>query len=90
MDAARQQLDPERFMEIRYERFCEQPMETFRQVLEFAELPPSRALERAVNHARIRSTKDRWREDLAPAQQAILDELLRDDLRRYGYAADGA
>jgi hypothetical protein len=85
MDAARRQLDPQRFMEIRYEGFCRQPMETIRQVLEFAELPASRALERAVKDARIKSTRDRWREDLAPGQQAILEEVLRDDLRRYGY-----
>jgi hypothetical protein len=60
-------------------------METLHRVLEFADLPPSRALERAVKDARIKSTKDRWREDLAPIQQTILDEVLRDDLRRYGY-----
>jgi hypothetical protein len=54
-------------------------------VLEFAELPASPALERAVKRARIRSTSSRWRDDLAPAQQVILDDLLRDDLRRYGY-----
>ena len=27
----------------------------------------------------------RWRDDLTPGQQAILDDLLREDLRRYGY-----
>lgn len=93
MDAARRELDPARFMEVRYEGFCREPMETFRRVLEFAELPPSPTLERAVREARIRSTEDRWREDLAPGQQAILDEILRDDLRRHGYddnAASGA
>jgi len=77
-------------MEIRYERFCEEPMETIRRVLEFAELPPSRALERAVKDARIKSTKDRWREDLSPRQQAIVEEVLREDLRRYGYDDNGA
>ena len=48
MEAARKQVDPRLFMEIRYEAFCEQPMETFRRVLEFAELPESPALDRAV------------------------------------------
>jgi len=90
MDAARRQLDPARFMEVRYEGFCREPMETFRRVLEFAELPPSPSLERAVKQARIKSTKDRWREDLAPGQQAILDEILREDLRRYGYDDNAA
>jgi hypothetical protein len=90
MDAARRQLDPGRFMEIRYEAFCREPMDTMRQVLEFAELPASPALERAVKAARIKSTSDRWRDDLAPGQQAILDEVLREDLERYGYNSSAA
>jgi hypothetical protein len=85
MEAARKQVDPGLFMEVKYETFCERPIEAFRQVLEFAELPASPALERAVTGAKIRSTSNRWRDDLAPGQQTILDDLLRDDLRRYGY-----
>jgi len=85
IEAARKQVDPRLFMEIKYEAFCEQPMETFRRVLEFAELPESPALDRAVKNAKIKSTSSRWRDDLAPAQQRILDDLLHDDLRRCGY-----
>ena len=85
MEAARKQVDPRRFMEIRYEAFCEQPMETLRHVLEFAELPESPAIERAVKNANIKSTSSRWRDDLTPGQQRILDDLLRDDLHRCGY-----
>ncbi|MEP6688261.1 MAG: sulfotransferase [Gemmatimonadales bacterium] len=85
MEAARKQINPGQFLEVKYETFCEQPLDAFRQVLEFAELPPSPALERAVTSAKIRSTSNRWRDDLAPGQQTILDDLLRDDLRRYGY-----
>ena len=72
-------------MEVRHEAFCEQPMETFRRVLEFAELPASPALERAVRNAKISSTSNHWRDDLALEQQVILDDILRDDLARYGY-----
>ena len=35
----------------------------------------------------IRNTSNRWREGLTAAQQHILEDLLRDDLRRYGYGA---
>ena len=87
IEAARRQLDPARFMEVRYESFCERPMETFRRVLDFAELPTAPEFEHAVEAASIRSMRDRWRDDLTPAQQAVLDELLADDLRRYGYDA---
>jgi len=85
VEAARKQVDPGRFLEIKYESFCEQPLETFRQVLAFTELPSSSALEQAVKSARIKSTSNRWRDDLSPGQQVILDDLLREDLRRYGY-----
>jgi sulfotransferase family protein len=85
IDAARESLDPKQFLEVKYEDFCEQPVEHFRRVLEFSELPPSKELEDEVQSASIRSTSNRWRKDLTVGQQAILDNLLRDDLQRYGY-----
>jgi hypothetical protein len=54
-------------------------------VLDFAELPSAPEFEREVERAAIRSMRDRWRDDLTPAQQDLLDELLADDLRRAGY-----
>jgi hypothetical protein len=85
MEAARQALDQKQFLELKYETFCQQPVESFRRVLEFAELPWSPDFERGIRSASIRSTSNRWRDDLAPAQQVILNDLLREDLRRYGY-----
>jgi len=87
IDAARRGVDPARFHEVRYEEFCARPVETYRQVLEFAEVPWSAELERQVEAASIRSTSDRWRDDLTPEQQDVLTEVLRDDLARYGYGA---
>ena len=85
MDAAREKLDPKLFFEVKYEDLCRQPLDTYREVLEFAELPESAELERQVKAASLESTSQRWRDDLTPGQQAILDDLLREDLRRYGY-----
>lgn len=87
IEAARRTLSPERFLEIRYEDFCRQPLETYRRVLEFAELPPSAEFERRVRAASIRDMSNRWRDDLSPAQQAVLEDVLREDLQRHGYAA---
>jgi omega-hydroxy-beta-dihydromenaquinone-9 sulfotransferase len=87
LEAARQSLDPGCFTEVRYETFCRQPLETCRRLLEFAELPPSRELERQVERTAIKDMSNRWRDDLTPAQQALLDDLLREDLPRYGYRA---
>jgi omega-hydroxy-beta-dihydromenaquinone-9 sulfotransferase len=85
IQAARQALDPDLFFEVKYESFCEQPLETYRRVLEFAELPSSSELEREVKAASIRSTSSRWRDDLTTGQQTMLNNLLREDLFRYGY-----
>jgi omega-hydroxy-beta-dihydromenaquinone-9 sulfotransferase len=85
MEAARRVIDPSLFLEVKYETFCEQPVESFRQVLEFAEIPWSDEFEGEIRAAHIRSTSNRWRNDLAAGQQAILDDLLAEDLRRYGY-----
>ncbi len=85
MEAARQKIDPKDFFEVKYEAFCDQPLETYRRVLEFAELPQSDVFEQAIKKASIKSTSNRWRDDLTSGQQAVLDDLLREDLLRYGY-----
>lgn len=87
MEAARTAVDEARFLEIKYETFCEQPMETCRRVLGFAELPRSPAFEREIAATPIRNASHRWREGLTAAQQQLLDELLQEDLLQYGYEA---
>jgi hypothetical protein len=85
IEAARQAIDPERFLEVRYEPFCEDPLETCRRVVDFAELTHSAAFERQVKAARIEDRISRWRTDLSAEQQAMLTDVLREDLQRYGY-----
>lgn len=87
IEAARQALEPKRYLEVRYEAICEQPLEHCRRVLEFGELESSRDFERRVRTASIRNMSNRWRDDLTAGQQDILDDLLREDLQRYGYDA---
>lgn len=85
IEAARRTLDPARFLEVKYETFCEQPLETCRRVVEFAGLPYAADFERHVRAVTINDMSDRWRRDLTTAQQSLLDDLLREDLVRYGY-----
>jgi omega-hydroxy-beta-dihydromenaquinone-9 sulfotransferase len=85
IEAARQLLDSQRFAEVKYETICKQPLETCRRILEFAELPSTPEFEREVSAAPIKDMSNRWRDDLTPGQQELLDDLLREDLPRYGY-----
>jgi hypothetical protein len=85
IEAARKAIDPDRYLEVRYEDFCVKPVDICRRVQEFAELPDSAAFQRHVNDAPIKDMTNRWRADLSPQQQALLTDLLREDLRRYSY-----
>jgi omega-hydroxy-beta-dihydromenaquinone-9 sulfotransferase len=84
IETARRALDPARFLEVKYEDFCDNPREVARHVLAFSELPDSAAVERTVQATPIKNSQ-RWRDDLTPDQQTLLDDLLRDDLARHGY-----
>jgi hypothetical protein len=81
---ARHDMDPNAICEIKYETFCERPLDTCRQVLEFAELREPPDFARQVEAASIRNS-NRWRNDLTPSQRRLLDVLLRDELQGYGY-----
>ena len=52
IEAARRQLDPARYFEVKYESFCDEPLETYHRVLDFAELPRSAAFDRDVRTRR--------------------------------------
>jgi omega-hydroxy-beta-dihydromenaquinone-9 sulfotransferase len=86
IETARAGVDPARYLELKYERFCEQTVDAMRDVVAFAELEQSPRFERHVERSPIRDT-DRWRKDLSVEQQTLLTTLLRDDLLRYGYDA---
>ena len=85
IDAAKRILDPLRFHEVKYEDFCLRPVEVCREVLDFSELPVPAEFEKEVRATGIKDMTKRWRDDLTPAQQELLDELLHQDLLRYGY-----
>lgn len=84
VDAACRKLDPSRFRVVQYEAFCARPLETCHELLAFVELPPSAAFDRRVRATRIKDS-NRWRDDLTVTQQAMVEDLLRDDLVRHGY-----
>jgi hypothetical protein len=85
IEAARQQLDTGRFLEVRYEDFCDQPIETYRRVLEFSELADSRKFDREIKEASILDMTNRWRGDLSAEQQSLLTNLLHRELLLYRY-----
>jgi hypothetical protein len=75
----------ERLTELRYEQLCADPAAEIRRLAEFGGLLWSRRYAEVVARQSVRSSDDKWRRDLTPAQQSILEDVVADNLRREGY-----
>lgn len=71
---------------IRYEDLCRNPREEFERVLEFAELDASPTFLDSVEDFGLESRNPKWRKHLSPGQQAVLEEVVREQLDAHGYA----
>jgi hypothetical protein len=87
VEEGRQHVDDSNFYELRYERLCEDPIGTMKEVTRFADLSWTPEFERSVGAERLRSMNDRWRTELTSDQQRILQDVLKGMLDRYGYPA---
>lgn len=86
MEKAKQSLPAENLLEIRYEDFAGDPLGTIRHVTDFCGLPWTGRFERTLRRYSVSTANGKWRQDLTPAQQVILQDVLHDTLARYGYS----
>ncbi|HVX15429.1 MAG TPA: sulfotransferase [Pirellulales bacterium] len=84
-EAAKQEVPPAQYLEIRYEDFTADPAGTFNQVLAFCGLSSPAEFFARVRQFRVKSENNKWREQLTAAQQQQLEESLHEHLLRYGY-----
>jgi hypothetical protein len=87
-DKAQQTIPAENYLQISYEALCAQPLETFQTALDFSDLPWTAQFEATVQNFSLRNTNDKWRKDLSPLQQNILNTILAESLSRYGYSPE--
>jgi len=85
-EAARAELAPEQWLEVRYENVLAEPQETFAAILAFLGLPADRRFEQALARYRFRPGRtDAFLRDLDPAGLRLLDASLGEHLARLGY-----
>jgi hypothetical protein len=85
MEKAKSTVSSERFLEIRYENLCFDPVGQFQKVTQFCGLEWTDSFERQIRNYKPRNTNDKFRYDLTAKQQSDLEEVLRDYLMRYDY-----
>ena len=61
------------------------PIRELKRIADHCELSWTKEYEHAVRKQYVRSENQKWKQDLTPAQQEILEEVLRPHLIKYGY-----
>jgi hypothetical protein len=80
---------PDRYAEVRYERFVEDPGATLDEVASFCELPPSDAAKDFLSSRfELRNMNYQWQKRFDPGQVEVLNELMGGTLTELGYGVD--
>lgn len=90
MDDALRDIPATQVLQLRYEDLVRDPVAAFRTVARFCALEWTGPFERSIRKHRLRTANAKWRENLTPAQQWILEDVLAPALQRYGYAPASA
>lgn len=84
-EEAKKTLPPTQFMEVRYEEFVADPALAFESILEFCQMDYPDEFRAAIRRFEVDNRNHKWKTDLTPRQQAMLQDCLHDHLVRYGY-----
>ena len=80
------ELDPSRYLELRYEDLVANPQQTLSGLLQFAGLEWNADFERQLGHFKIRASRvDSFRRNLSEHQVEQLEATMRSELQRYRY-----
>ncbi len=85
MECARASIPAGSFLQVHYEALCSAPRQTLEEISDFARLPWSRRLDKAIRAHALKSRNEKWRSQFTGEQQAALAEVLAEPLSRYGY-----
>lgn len=88
MDAAEKAKDKvpsEKFLEVKYEDLCENPIGETRKVINAVGLNWSERFEKALSRYDLKNTNYKWAKEFSQDHQGILLDVIGDHLRKYGY-----
>ncbi len=72
-------------LNITYESLCRDPVSLFSQVAEFCGLDWLPQFEKTINATPLKNSNQKYKKHLNADQQAILEAVLCNDLKKYGY-----
>lgn len=85
MELAKNEIDSKELLEVKYEELCDDPTNEFKRVAKFCEFDWTKEFERNLNHFALGSQDFKWKEQMTGKQISILEDVLSEQLSRYGY-----
>jgi hypothetical protein len=86
-EAARAEVGPERWLDVRYEDLVARPREETATALRFVGLDAPEGLDREISRLKVTAGRaDAYLDELRPEDVILLDSLLGPTLARWGYA----
>jgi len=85
IEESKKELEPGRFLEIRYEDFVADPLAIFEQVTDFAGLTFDKKFIKKIERYKLRNMNYKWEEELSESERLLLNRCLQAHLRKYGY-----
>lgn len=83
----RPRILPKRYLEIRYEDFCQHPLAILKDVCQFCQLPwTPTVFEQAAQSIQLRDRNHTWQQTLTPTEIDQLTPLITPTLQTYGYS----
>lgn len=88
-EAARAEIGPERWLDLRYEDLVARPKEETAAVLRFVGLESWDGLDTTLSRLGVsQERRDAYRDELRPEDVSLLESMLASTLARWGYATD--
>jgi hypothetical protein len=85
LEAVKRELRTIDICQVRYESFCANPIGELKRIADHCQLDWDPKFERAARAFHVKSENEKWKTDLTDEQRAILEEVLRPYLLKYGY-----
>ncbi len=85
VEETKQHIDPENFLDVKYEDLCTDPIAIFKNAFQFCELPFPADFEKVIKKQSWKNANYKWEQDLTGKQQKMLNETLQEYLLRYNY-----
>lgn len=88
LEDSRAEVADGRLIDVRYEDLCADDERSMRAIINHIGLDWAQELDDALLRFPLKTRNDRWRHDLGTRNAAIVNDVLRHELPRYGYTPD--